>query len=148
MLRTALKSLEDQVRDKQKAVASLERDIEKKLKHIDSVKKLLREMEEPEDGAQTGASHGSNTKPSAGGAKVAARKPDSVAEEVRQVARKIILEAGKPMTQHAIKMRMDEKGVKLDVKKPVDTIRIYLNRAKEEFRRIEGEGYVVIGMEK
>jgi hypothetical protein len=145
MLRNVLNALEEQVRGQEKALASLQRDVVKKRQHIDNLKKMILEMDEGTPGSsgelvQTKTRSVSESNEG----KAKSFKSDSVAQRVRDAARKIITEAGKPMTQQAIKEKMDEMGLSIGIKNPVDTIRIYLNRAPKEFRRVDGQGYIVI----
>ncbi len=154
MLRTVLETLKSQVREQTKVLASLravclqqEAEIAKKVEHIDSLKKVLFDM-----GDESAKPRSKKSAPAASISSVtetpvtttAPSDNDSKAKRIRDAAKVILKQAGKPMTQRAIKEKMDEMGIVLDDEKPVETIRIYLNRAKSEFRHLKDQGYVVV----
>ncbi|WP_434711561.1 winged helix-turn-helix domain-containing protein [Rhizobium sp. YTUHZ045] len=146
MLRTVLKALEAQLHEQQMVLGSLravcleqEREIAKKVEHIDSLKRVIDEMN-VDSQPTTGPSrrHPKKQKTSVDD------ENNSAAHRIRETARTILREAGRPMTQRAIKQKMDEMGFVIDNEKPVELIRIYLNRAKDEFRRVGDEGYIAL----
>ncbi|MFB9952720.1 hypothetical protein ACFFP0_28065 [Rhizobium puerariae] len=146
MLRTVLKTLEAQLHEQQMVLGSLravcleqEREIAKKVEHIDSLRRVVGEMNVDSQSAPAPR----HRRPK----KQKTPIPDennSAAYRIRDVAKTILREAGRPMTQRAIKQKMDEIGFVIDNEKPVELIRIYLNRAKDEFRRIGEEGYIAL----
>ncbi|NEJ82451.1 hypothetical protein GR268_38570 [Rhizobium leguminosarum] len=145
MLRTVLETLEAQVQEQQKVLGSLravcleqEREIAKKFEHIDSLKAVLVEMN-VDSGLET---KGARTR--AAKQKTPKDELNSTAQRIREVAKTILREAGGPMTQRAIKEKMDEMGFVINNGKPVELIRIYLNRATDEFRRVGNEGFILI----
>ncbi|NTF88699.1 GIL1 family protein [Agrobacterium rhizogenes] len=146
MLRTVLKTLEAQLQEQQSVLGSLravcleqEREIAKKVEHIDSLRRVIGEMDVD-----------SHSMPSLGHSRPRKQKTpgtdekNSAARRIRDAARTILRDAGRPMTQRAIKERMDEIGFIIDSEKPVELIRIYLNRAKHEFRRVGDDGYIAL----
>lgn len=141
MLRTVLKTLEAQLHEQQMVLGSLravcleqEREIAKKVEHIDSLRRVIGEMngDAPNDRRSNKQKNPAND------------ESNSAAQRIREMAKTILREAGRPMTQRAIKVKMDEIGFVIESEKPVELIRIYLNRAKDEFRRIGDEGYVAL----
>ncbi|MDR9763755.1 hypothetical protein RJJ37_29705 [Rhizobium redzepovicii] len=145
MLRTVLKTLEAQLHEQQMVLGSLravcleqEREIAKKAEHVDSLKRVIDEMNV--DNPSPGPSHPRPKKQKT----PAHDAHNSVAHQIRKTASSILREAGRPMTQRAIKQKMDEIGFVIDNEKPVELIRIYLNRAKDEFRRVGDEGYIAL----
>lgn len=146
MLRTVLKTLEVQLHEQQTVLESLkavcleqEREIAKKVEHIDSLRRVIGEMSVDAQ-STTSPNHPRPNKQR----KPATDESNSAAQRIRDMAKTILREAERPMTQREIKLKMDEIGFVIENEKPVELIRIYLNRAKDEFRRIGGQGYIAL----
>lgn len=146
MLRTVLTTLEAQLHEQQTVLGSLravcleqEREIAKKVEHIDSLRRVIGEMNIDSQSTSARSYRRPKTQKTP-----AHDENNSAAHRIRDAAKTILREAGRPMTQRAIKQKMDEIGFVIDNEKPVELIRIYLNRAKDEFRRIGDEGYIAL----
>jgi uncharacterized coiled-coil protein SlyX len=145
MLRTVLETLEAQLQQQRTVLESLravcleqEREIAMKVEHIESLKRVFDEMDID---SQTSPGPRRQKKKRT----LTADESGSAAQRIRETSRAILREAGRPMTQRAIKQKMDEMGFSIDSEKPVELIRIYLNRAKDEFSRVGTEGYIALG---
>ncbi|MBO9124922.1 MULTISPECIES: hypothetical protein [unclassified Rhizobium] len=70
-------------------------------------------------------------------------RPGKQSEQIRQLAKVILREAGKPIMQLDLKERMEAKGLLLQTVNPVDLIRSAL-RNQPEFRHIRSEGWTLV----
>lgn len=68
----------------------------------------------------------------------------SESERIRDAARRILREAGRPMMQREIKAKMDEIGVVIQSADPVELIRAALRRHRAEFRHVKGQGWTLV----
>ncbi|WP_139052562.1 hypothetical protein [Rhizobium phaseoli] len=67
----------------------------------------------------------------------------SESERIRDAARRILREAGRPLMQREIKAKMDEMGVVIQSADPVELIRAALRRHVDEFQHVKGQGYTL-----
>lgn len=70
-------------------------------------------------------------------------RPGKQSEQIRQLAKVILREAGKPIMQLDLKERMEAKGLLLQTVNPVDLIRSAL-RNQPEFRHIRAQGWTLV----
>ncbi|WP_434729528.1 hypothetical protein [Rhizobium binae] len=70
-------------------------------------------------------------------------RPGKQSEQIRQLAKVILREAGKPIMQLDLKERMEAKGLLLQTVNPVDLIRSAL-RNQPEFRHIRSQGWTLV----
>jgi hypothetical protein len=70
-------------------------------------------------------------------------RPGMQSEQIRQLAKVILREAGKPIMQLDLKERMEAKGLLLQTVNPVDLIRSAL-RNQPEFRHIRAKGWTLV----
>lgn len=71
----------------------------------------------------------------------------SESERIRDAARRILGEAGRPLMQREIKAKMDEIGVVIQSADPVELIRAALRRHAREFRHVKGQGWALVSSE-
>jgi predicted ribosome quality control (RQC) complex YloA/Tae2 family protein len=69
----------------------------------------------------------------------------SESERIRDAAREILREAGRPLMQREIKTKMDEIGFEIQSADPVELIRAALRRHRTEFRHVKGQGWALAG---
>ncbi|MDX8479059.1 hypothetical protein RFN28_11315 [Mesorhizobium sp. VK24D] len=62
---------------------------------------------------------------------------------IRDAARGILREAGRPLMQREIKAKMDEIGVEIQSADPVELIRAALRRHSTEFQHVKGQGWAL-----
>ncbi|KQZ44675.1 hypothetical protein [Ensifer sp. Root558] len=74
-------------------------------------------------------------------------RPGKQSEQIRQLAKVILREAGKPIMQLDLKERMEAKGLLLQTVNPVDLIRSAL-RNQPEFRHVRSEGWTLVGSQE
>lgn len=68
---------------------------------------------------------------------------ENQSNRIRDAARAILAEAGRPMMQSEIKAQMDERGIVIVSKKVIELIRAALRR-DPEFKHIKGQGWILV----
>jgi hypothetical protein len=67
----------------------------------------------------------------------------SQSELIRQAAKQILQSAEHPLSQREIKSKMDELGIVIKAKNPIELIRAALRRHPSEFGHIKTKGWVL-----
>lgn len=74
-----------------------------------------------------------------------AGRPGKQSEQIRQLAKEILREEGRPIMQLDLKERMEAKGLLLQTVNPVDLIRSAL-RNQPEFRHVRSKGWTLVDL--
>lgn len=140
-----LRALEKEVLEKRDSLAEFraradqycrdrEADITKTLQHIEIIRTQIRErMKEPLV---------DDPLPAVGEVQARPASNTTQSDRVREAARIILSEAGEPVMQLDLKRRMEDRGIFIRARNPVDLIRAALRRSPE-FKHVPNKGWTL-----